>query len=169
MRAYFFCNMYLSSIQQGIQSAHCLAEMYNTYLPVTEHIGECCYYVDEKNIYLTKWAFEYKTIIVLNAGYSSKIRELVKFFGSFENPYPWAFFKEEKDALDEALTCAGIILPEKIYFAAADIRSKNSNDVVEFMSTGKLDILIDGNIVTEEYSKWEINLIKYINSFGLAK
>ena len=31
MRAYFFGNMYLSSIQQGIQAAHCLGEMFLKY------------------------------------------------------------------------------------------------------------------------------------------
>lgn len=111
MRAYFFCNQYLSAIQQGIQSAHCLGEMFVKYCTDSE-----------RTEFLYKWARKHKTIIVLNGGFASQIDEIAKFFARRQNPFPWAKFKEEKAALNNATTCTGIILPERVYTAAQEYR-----------------------------------------------
>lgn len=148
MRAYFFGNTYMSSIQQGIQSAHTVVEMFNKYTPSFN--GDPCYAFN----LLDNWAREHKTMILLNGGYSSSIRELAKFFDSSDNPYPWATFCEGEDALDGALTCAGIILPERIYELAALIR-QNQQNVFE-------------KILFEEPSEWELELITKLNQVSLA-
>jgi hypothetical protein len=113
MRAYFFGNMYLSSIQQGIQSQHCTADMFVRYQ------GE-----GVKKDILFDWATNHKTSILLNAGFSSEIRDLFQMFNSGTNPYPWEGFCEGEDALDSAMTCIGIILPERIYNLAAMVRTR---------------------------------------------
>jgi len=109
MRAYFFCNYYLSSIQQGIQSAHVLAEMYlNTKA--------------QRSIYdlrftLEKWARDHKTIIVLNGGNSESVENIYNELVSIdiENRYPRAIFREDSISLNGAVTCCGIILPYNVY------------------------------------------------------
>lgn len=97
-RAYFLTNMYLSSIQHGIQSAHCLQEINN------------CYPADP---ILSDWALNHKTMYVLNGGTSEQMHEMIKFFRNPSNLLPWSTFKEP--SLDDALTCIGIIVPEDIY------------------------------------------------------
>ena len=112
MRAYFFTSMYLSSIQQGIQAQHCTASMFVRYQ--TDEDGKQMLY---------DWATDHKTTIVLNGGYSSELRDLFNMFNVVENPYPFESWCESEEALDGAMTCVGIILPEHIYKLAALVRS----------------------------------------------
>lgn len=170
MRAYFFGNMYLSSIQQGIQAAHAVAAMYTKYLPLPhrQDPGDVFSYDDEA-AYLTDWAENHETMILLNAGYSSTIHELCEFFQSMDNPYPWSAFYEGKDALDGALTTVGIILPEDIYEGAAVLRNVRIT----------AEILREEGLVTLNYgkadertiypTKWQAELMGKLNQFGLAK
>jgi hypothetical protein len=91
--------MYLSSIQHGIQSLHCLQEMNNTY--------------QNENPSLTDWAENHKTAIVLNGGTSEQMLAIKHLMEHQSNAFPWGYFNEP--SLDNALTCVGIILPEYIY------------------------------------------------------
>lgn len=161
MRAYFFGNMYLSSIQQGIQAAHVVAEMYQRYVPGFN--DDACVQFDS----LYEWAQNHKTMILLNAGYSEAIRKLVDVFNSPHNPYPWATFHEGQDALDGALTCVGIILPEQIYYGAKQIRD-NWEVQSEISNTGKVRWDFPEK---REYtvSRWEFELMLHLNNYGLAK
>lgn len=153
MRAYFFGNMYLSSIQQGIQAAHVVAEMFIRKLDWSQEI------------YLTEWARNHKTMILLNAGYSDNIRTLVEFFRSENNPYPWASFNEGQDALDGALTCAGIILPEKIYGL-----SKYQVDWDNLRLTRRFEVKsFEHTVETWDYNDWELDLATKLQTFGLAR
>lgn len=107
-RAYFFTNMYLSSIQNGIQSAHTLHEMFIKYgIP------------SDKKLAMLDWAMDDKIIIVLNGGYSSNLEEIDQVFKDAEAlgecGHPFASFRESDDALGGALTCVGIVLPEYIW------------------------------------------------------
>lgn len=106
-RAYFVGNMYLSSIQQGIQAAHVLGEMvskYNTQSGLAHWI-------------LKMWATEHKTIICLNGGNSSAITQAYELFkeAGEDRAYPFAIFREDRDSLNGATTCAGIIIPASVY------------------------------------------------------
>lgn len=105
MRLYTFCNLYISPIQCGIQTAHVVHDLFVKYY---DSVGE-----ERGTLY--NWAEDHKTIIVCNAGYSSELRSLIDLFHNKANPYPWADFREGENALDGALTCVGIVLPEKIY------------------------------------------------------
>jgi len=161
MRAYYFGNMYLSSIQQGIQAAHVTAEMFTKYL--TPASGQ------EKHELLIDWASSHKTMVLLNAGYGENIRDLIRFFNDYENPFPWAEFYEGEDALDGALTCIGIILPEKIYEGSKELRS-NPAAPTTLIEEGLLSILNGTpNQKIVHYSKWEAELMGKLNTFGLAK
>lgn len=146
MRAYFFGNLYLSSIQQGLQSAHVLAEMY------TKYVGPDPY---SQYFVLDEWAREHKTIIILNAGYSEEIRFLSERFATQEK-YPWASFNEGQDALDGALTCIGIVLPEHVYEGSAKIRELGKGETISHWNTG----------LTNEFDLWMAN---QMTNYSLAR
>ena len=114
MRAYFFGNFYLSSIQQGIQAQHCTAEMFGKYCYPTDEV--------EKMQMLYGWQKGHKTTILLNGGDCYGLSEIFNVLDSDENPYPWAYFRESQEALGSALTCVGVILPERVYETAKEIQ-----------------------------------------------
>lgn len=160
MRAYFFGNMYLSSIQQGIQAAHTVAEMFTNYYHDRD---------DDKWDMLQDWATTHKTMILLNAGYSEEIHDLLAFFDTPENPYPWESFNESEAALDGALTCIGIILPEKIYALSKEIRTNQYMlDVVT--DSGRFSFVTERGVAEgHSITKWEMDLAQRLNNYGLAK
>ena len=162
MRAYYFGNMYLSSIQQAVQALHVTSEMFVKYSnrPL----------VADKNKMLFDWARDHKTVGLLNAGYSFAIADLVDFFNDIENPYPWVEFHESEEALNGALTCVGIILPEKIYETAKIIRTGASSDNIlsTIQKTGSYTVY-DVSPTMYEFTKWEFEMLKTLNKFGLAK
>lgn len=169
MRAYFFGNMYLSSIQQGIQAAHVTAELF-----MKSHS-------EEGNMFLLDWANNHKTMILLNAGYSEELRRLIEFFDSQDNPYPWASFNEGQDALDGALTCVGIVVPESIYRFAELLRNPEikrvyaagENVTWNFETPADYEKLSpdwkDYLRLTKEVSVWGGFLAERLNEYGLAK
>ena len=63
MRFYAVGNMYLSSIQQGIQAAHCVAEMLDRH----------CSSVHQFEV--KEWTREHKTIICLNGGDNKSLND----------------------------------------------------------------------------------------------
>lgn len=152
MRAYFFGNLYMSSIQQGIQAAHAVADMFIKY----SNENEPNYHP------LREWATDHKTMILLNAGYSSEIRNLVNFFQHPDNPYPWCEFHEGQDALDGALTTVGIILPEEIYGTSKQLRDE------PMYTTSKLDHTL-GLSPFSHLSTWQFDLALRLNNYGLAR
>lgn len=149
MRAYFFGNMYLSSIQQGIQAAHVVAEMFTKYPDGSVNDTH-----NQVGI-LNHWATQHKTMVLLNAGYGEEIWALKGFFDSKSNPLPWAHFCEGHDALDGAITCVGIILPEEFYEAAKELRTITANAPTPFLDKLETD--------------WERLLAARLNNYGLAK
>lgn len=106
MRLYTFINFYLSQIQQGIQSAHLVHELFNKYpydsTPTTVRGS------------LWEWSSDHKTIIVCNAGADPQIQELINYFIQYEGIFPWADFVED-EGLCKARTGCGIVLPDWIY------------------------------------------------------
>lgn len=162
MRAYFFGNMYLSSIQQGIQSAHVVHELFTKY----DEPGGPNYYS------LREWAINHKTMILLNAGYSQELYDLIEFLDDLKNPYAWASFHEGDDALDGALTCVGLVLDEKIYGASRMLRGPDGREFAETVENEGYGIIVcDDGVSTREYdySKFEYQLAQRLNKYGLAK
>jgi hypothetical protein len=100
MRAYFINNMYLSSIQNGIQAAHVVHELFRKYQKQ-----------DALQYALHDWADNFKTMIVLNGGMTEHLvsfLELVKKSG-----LPFDTFNEP--GIGNALTSIGVIVPERLY------------------------------------------------------
>ena len=158
MRAYFFGNMYLSSIQQGIQSAHVVAEIFYKY-----QIGPGSTRTKHYNM-LMDWTKNNKTMVLLNAGYAEELHNLQEFFLDSNNQYPWSSFKESQEALDGAFTSIGIILPERIYETAKYCRENNMAPSV--FTSGTFGIQYN---MPTDLSNWECELIEKLNQFSLAR
>ncbi|MCD4173173.1 hypothetical protein KX453_20235 [Escherichia coli] len=108
-RMYCIVNQYISGIHAGIQSAHAIAEL------MVLHSGEA--YTPEQitaHYWLKCWKEEDKTIIVLNGGYQSVLEDFLDQAMSLET-YPVAWWREEKKALNGAMTAVAVVLPEFIY------------------------------------------------------
>ena len=130
MRAYFFQNFYLQGIHAGIQSQHTTAEMFVKY----QH--DCI----EKEM-LFDWATNHKTTIVLNGGMQKDLFDIITILN--KNIYPFAWFKEEQDALNMALTNVGVILPSFIYDAPTAYSDCFEDYVVDNkLSEGQMDLII---------------------------
>jgi hypothetical protein len=92
--------MYLSSIQNGIQAAHVVHELFRKYQKQ-----------DALQYALHDWADNFKTMIVLNGGMTEHLvsfLELVKKSG-----LPFDTFNEP--GIGNALTSIGVIVPERLY------------------------------------------------------
>ena len=170
MRCYIFGNMYLSSIQQGIQAKHCGDEMVVKYAPKLDADGGWISPNIEKYHQLIDYLAEHKTVICLSAGYSSTLHEIyARLKSAADNPYPFAKFHESEEALDGALTCVGIVIPDALYDTAAEVRATrrdrdridNFNDYGEWLS--------DNGMQTYTFTRFQVWLINEINKYPLAK
>jgi hypothetical protein len=118
MRGYFLTNMYLSPIQHGIQSAHCIHDMFIKY----QEYSDASYNgsnMQKAYEVLIEWASNHKTMIVLNGGTGDDLREALRVFTLNSVGYPYDVFNEP--SIDNALTCVGIILPETFSFELVDV------------------------------------------------
>lgn len=159
MRAYFFGNMYLSSIQQGIQAAHVVGDIF----------VKCQGTVQMLNA--LEWAENHKTMILLNAGYADEILSLEQLFSSKDNPYPYAMFREEEASLNNAPTSIGIILPERIYNTAAAIRkdrTPNREAIRDIVRTNEVRWWVGDEQFVVPVSDFDIDLMQRMNQYGMA-
>jgi len=179
MRAYFFGNMYLSSIQQGIQAAHVTAELFCQYDGEEVYDG-----IQTPTGVLTEWANDHKTMILLNGGYLETMEDLWYFLDyTTDKPYPYAKFHEGLDSLGGVLTSIGIVLPEKIYLTAAAMRrdrpARGEMSIADIIQTTEKWVVYPENkygFVLEdgeesrvfEFTKWEFELMNRLNEFNLA-
>lgn len=108
MRCYHFNNFYLSGIHAGIQSAHSQTELAIKY-GFNKKQG------DPKSEAYEDWAVNHKTMVVLNGGMQQSLAELLTFLDNPDNPYPWAYFCESEEALNNALTNIALVLPYHMY------------------------------------------------------
>lgn len=175
MRFYGFGNYYLSSLQQGLQSAHVIGDLFVKYdmcdlRPITqpEHIQQV-----EKFESLFDWAKNHKTMVLLNGGNSADLDELHTFFDTAENPYPFTKFHEDQQSLCGALTYVGIVLPAKIYDTAAYMRQQRNYDynadrnlLTFYPRLPGSDVLVMEEVVL---SPFEYALCERLNQYGLAK
>lgn len=112
LRFYSFINFYLSSIQQGIQTAHLvsdlMAENWETKSPAAMR--------------MRRWARDHKTIITLNGGNAAMLEEFLAFLKEHEKDWDFCFtdFHEDEQSLNSAITGIGMVLPECIFNAELD-------------------------------------------------
>ena len=174
MRFYSFTNAnYMSPLQLGLQTAHCVAEM-------SQQSKASEIYDD--------WAKNHKTIVILNGGNCAALEELCTFLDVHQNPYPSACFYEDKESLNGAITAVGIVLPEQVYEAAKYIRwryIKIDDTVLEFdwtrwtfgtvppTASAEDFVLVHQyidflNESVEKYGTWFVGLISRLNACPLA-
>lgn len=180
MRCYHFGNYYMSSIQQGIQAAHCQMELFvkyqdsgvnfvDDYLP---SINEIEYQQKVDDLY--DWAENHKTMVCLNGGALQDLKNIEELMKDVGNKYPWSTFYEDEYSLGAILTNIAIVLPEEIYDTAAKIRSREyflTNNVVTEnpihigIST---DVLIEPKFIMT-LTDFDVKLIELLNSCQLAR
>jgi hypothetical protein len=143
VRLYFFNNMYLSSIQNGIQAGHVAVELMKKYGRESKEWGDRIEAVHD-------WAENHKTFIVLNGGGTPTMHEIKAHLESPENPYPFAFFNEP-DA-DGLLSSVCILLPERMY-----------DELSSIIGSDKFDERAIGR-----YSSWEIKFLELKSKCRMA-
>lgn len=118
MILYTFVNYYLSSIQQGIQTAHIVSELSLQGHPL-----------------FIEWAKNYKTIAILNGGNAKGVEDTWKTLvdiGVFADiNLPKAKFHEDDESLGGALTACGIVIPQLICEEIQLVRNKGATNVME--------------------------------------
>lgn len=169
MRFYGFGNYYLSSLQQGLQAAHVIAD-----------IAASCISEDNSPEYkqFIEWADNHKTIVLLNGGNSDDLFQLFDFFDTIDNPYPFDMFNEDEASLMRAATCVGIIVPEEIYQTAEFLRygliTKHQNNPDDFIHFEIADgctnqkVWASFEFLKTKATNWQIELIERLNKCGLA-
>lgn len=107
MRLYSFVNFYLSSIQQGIQTAHCVSNLF----------AECEGSKTPAGRVLYDWAENHKTIITLNGGNNQSILEAHQVLVSYgaELNLPVTIFYEDDQSLGGIATSCAIVVPDTVY------------------------------------------------------
>lgn len=155
---YSFCNYYLSSIQQGIQSAHAMHTMF------TKYIGGPG--LQEQQM-LDEWAKRHKTMIVLNGGNVADLKGLeasCKFYGDTLR-YPYSSFREDAESLNGALTAVAIIVPEKLFLYNQERRKRPPSSVDLYSAATTLAMLQNKFQMTDT----EVELANLISTCPLAR
>lgn len=82
---YVFTHRYLNTMQQGIQSAHAIVELFNKYEPYQQYRRR-----------VVEWAAHHKTIRILDAGSGEKFNHTYQWYEKFVKFFnlPYAEFSE---------------------------------------------------------------------------
>lgn len=154
-KAFFWANMYLSSIQKGLQTAHCVSALFLKYKHNPNMFGS-----------ILDWAQNSKTIIIFDGGTDDNLQYMVNNDLSHDdNPYPYVLFQEGYEELRGTITCVGIIVPEKIYKEADYFRINQWN--LSHQSPHGLSIYFD-RLRNSGWSEKEIDIIVKISKSRLA-
>ena len=160
----------MSSIQQGIQAAHCQMELFNKYKEIDlydyaystsgnppEDIIIRANLADQ----LFNWSKNHKTMICLSAGNNTQLTEIKELF-EHDNKYPWSHFNEDEESLGGILTNVCIVLPPEIYETASKIRSgEYTISVTKVWDENDKFVMV--------LTDFNIRLIKILNSCQLAR
>jgi hypothetical protein len=109
MRLYSFVNYYMSQLQHGLQTAHCVSDMAcNVLFSGIDSPEADAFY---------KWAEDHKTIIICNGGNTQQLEDLhfslVDLAAGFN--LPLVKFYEDEQSLNCALTSVAVLVPEWAY------------------------------------------------------
>jgi hypothetical protein len=146
MRFYALTNMYLSSIQNGIQPLHVLGEMFTKYTVESPQKSA-----------LFDWAENHKTVIVLNGGTTDDLIYAGEIIA--QSGMPYASFYEP--GISKALTSIGVIVPELCY--------NNKVDDVSVPIESIFDYIARKSIIENEFTEEELALMELLQSLPLAK
>lgn len=173
-RCYHFGNFYLSSIQQGIQSAHAQMELFNKYCPNIYNDNSV---TDTPAIdMLFTWSTQHKTMICLSGGDNASLTEIANTLLCEDNIYPTAIFRESIDALNGVLTNVAIVLPLRIFGTAEQIRSGKleliGNDLYYRNKDMSFTTTSFGGYQSpsiDRFTDIEVKIIETLNKCGLAR
>lgn len=179
LRCYHFGNMYMSSIQQGIQAAHAQMAMFVKYDKAEavnlENIPEYAPTVDEQLFIdstkmLYNWGENHQTMICLNGGYLENMKAIAAHLTHSDNPFPWSTFHESQEAMGGMLTNIAIVLPDYIYDTASWLRNPR-NELQKFDGDPNFYYPSDAHTdyLHQEFTWWEVEFMNMLNKCGLAK
>ena len=105
-RLYSFVNYYLSPLQHGLQTAHCVSEL--SVAALRKSAASEAF----KN-----WAKHDKTIIICKGGNDAQLRELAKSLKAYGKRFnlPSTLFVEDEQSLNGAATATAIVVPESLW------------------------------------------------------
>ena len=150
LRLYSFCNFYLSSIQQGIQTGHAAVDLVRLYAG-SEMVAD--------------WADNWKTFIILNGGDNDGVQAAGQII--FESGFPHMHFAEP--GLGGIKTCWTVVLPESIFNAQKDSTMLVGQETFPIY-TCNVD---EGDAFPKHYSYGpdhkHYQLVQLLRSSGLAK
>lgn len=166
LRLYSFCNFYLSSIQQGIQTGHAAVDLVRLYT----HAGNFHQLASNDEVaataMVTDWADNWKTFIILNGGDHAGVQAAGQ--TCFESGLPHIHFTEP--GLGDIKTCWVVVVPENVFNARLD--STWSSGVGESIDlyvskTTDADGVETRHMFGPDHKHYK--LIQLLRSCGLAK
>lgn len=161
MRTYYFNNMYLAGIHNGIQAGHAKDEMWAA---VTDHRG------DPKFDVVRDFAKNHKTFVILMGGDHKFLQDTyLNLFCRKDNPHPHAWFKEP--GLNDAVTSLAIIIPDRLYDDTANDFGRalvKNGGFTPGWNKSLPDTLV-AEITLRNYTPWEIDFLMFKSPCPLAK
>lgn len=146
LRLYTFTLYQLRSLQQGVQAAHAAVELamkcYREQMVLRAGTNWHMYH---------EWAVNWKTMVFLNGGDLTELRELYEFFCRHDRTLPFAEFYED-ESLGGCMTSIATIIPERI-FGTAHILRKNGTPETNY---------------PQAFTEWELELIEILIKSGRA-
>lgn len=128
MRLYSFVNMYLSPLQHGLQTAHCVGDILTKYKFHQEPEQAA------KAALARSWAEHHKTIIICNGGNSMSLSDLYATLTEYETKFilPIVRFYEDEQSLNGALTSVAVIVPAEFYDVVHKTEQTATGEMVQF-------------------------------------
>jgi hypothetical protein len=146
----------LTPIHQGVQGAHCVAELHQAYR-----------FDSIPNLTIADWREHHKTIIFKDGGNSAKMRSILAMLENSTINLPWAKFNEDADTLDGLMTAVCVLVPEHIY-KLADFMRAVPKLKFEDISEEYFNKVLPGSDVNKITAS-QYELIQMLNSCPLAK
>lgn len=162
-RCYTWTIFQLSPIQQGIQAGHAAVELVLQGADDHDH---------RKRTMVSDWASLHKTLVCLNGGDVATLREFIEFLQRPENPYPFATFTESEDFLASITTSVAMVLPQALYECASILRTARADGPYHYDAKAGLHRFyyeVGGEVVLDEFTEWEFELMKRMNASSLAR
>lgn len=110
LRMFTFGHFMLSSIQQGIQAAHAITNLFTYY-----HRNDGGVHDTEEADILYSWATQHETLVCKNGGDTEALEDILNNLNVDENYLPFQDFNESSGALNDSITCIAIVVPERLY------------------------------------------------------
>ena len=119
MRLYSFVNHYLSPLQQGVHTAHCVAEMANTVASLQgESTMQCRLFFE--------WASKHKTIDIRVGGDARMLDDIWTRLYEYSEKFGLPLVKSYEDGnpANEKLTAVAVLVPEWAYNAKMGVNGE---------------------------------------------